>query len=106
MNKSNKKARKTADKTIIKDTKKIKKDTAILDRTVRTGHPNAAMATSQDMRQVIGAIDQQLSYLQNLKNATSGNKDFLFGISKCRGVYRYINKEVKFQAMGFWDSNL
>ena len=88
MNKSNKKARKTADKTIIKDTKKIKKDTAILDRTVRTGHPNAAMATSQDMRQVIGAIDQQLSYLQNLKNATSGNKTAQSIITQQKGGLR------------------
>ena len=88
MNKSNKKARKTADKTIIKDTKKIKKDTAILDKTVRTGHPNAAMATSQDMQQVMGAIDQQLSYLQNLKNATSGNKTAQTIITQQRGGLR------------------
>ena len=85
MNRVNKKARKTADKTIIKDTRKIKKDTAVLDRTVRTGHPNAAMATSHDMQQVIGAIDQQLSYLQNLKNATSGNKTAQSIITKQKG---------------------
>lgn len=88
MNRANKKARKTADKTIIKDTRKIKKDTIVLDRTVRTGHPNAAMATSQDMRQVMGAIDQQLSYLQNLKNATSGNKTAQSIITKQRGGLR------------------
>ena len=88
MNKSNKKARKTADKTIIKDTRKIKKDTVVLDRTVRTGHPNAAMATSQDMQQVMGAIDQQLSYLQNLKNATSGNKTAQSIITQQRGGLR------------------
>ena len=88
MNKGNTKARTTADKTIIKDTKKIKKDTAILDKTVRTGHPNAAMATSQDMQQVMGAIDQQLSYLQNLKNATSGNKTAQTIITQQRGGLR------------------
>ena len=88
MNKGNKKARKTADKTIIKDTRKIKKDTVVLDRTVRTGHPNAAMATSQDMQQVMGAIDQQLSYLQNLKNATSGNKTAQTIITQQRGGLR------------------
>ena len=88
INKSNKKARKTADKTIIKDTKKIKKDTVVLDRTVRTGHPSAAMATTQDMQQVIGAIDQQLSYLQNLKNATSGNKTAQSIIVKQKGGLR------------------
>ena len=88
MNKSNKKAKKTANKTIIKDTRKIKKDTTILDRTVRTGHPNAAMATSQDMRQVMNTIDQQLSYLQNLKNATSGNKTAQSIITKQRGGLR------------------
>lgn len=88
INKGNKKARKTADKMIIKDTKKIKKDTVVLDRTVRTGHPNAAMATSQDMQQVIGAIDQQLSYLQNLKNATSGNKTAQSIITQQRGGLR------------------
>lgn len=85
MNRVNKKTRKTADKTIIKDTRKIKKDTAVLDRTVRTGHPNAAMATSQDMQQVMNTIDQQLSYLQNLKNATSGNKTAQTIITKQRG---------------------
>ena len=90
INKGNKKAKKTADKTIIKDTKKIKKDTAILDRTVRTGHPNAAMATSQDMQQVIGAIDQQLTYLQNLKNATSGNKTAQSIITQQRGGLRHL----------------
>ena len=88
MNKVNKKARKTANKTIIKDTRKIKKDTIVLDRTVRTGHPNAAMATSQDMQQVMGAIDQQLTYLQNLKNATSGNKTAQSIITKQRGGLR------------------
>ena len=88
INKSNKKARKTADKTIIKDTRKIKKDTVVLDRTVRTGHPNAAMATTQDMSQVMGAIDQQLTYLQNLKNATSGNKTAQSIITKQRGGLR------------------
>lgn len=88
MNKGNKKAKKTANKTIIKDTRKIKKDTVVLDRTVRTGHPNAAMATSQDMQQVIGAIDQQLTYLQNLKNATTGNKTAQTIITKQRGGLR------------------
>ena len=88
INKGNKKAKKTADKTIIKDTRKIKKDTVVLDRTVRTGHPNAAMATSQDMQQVMGAIDQQLSYLQNLKNATSGNKAAQTIITQQRGGLR------------------
>ena len=88
INKVNKKAKKTANKTIIKDTKKIKKDTIVLDRTVRTGHPGAAMATSHDMQQVMGAIDQQLSYLQNLKNATSGNKTAQSIITKQRGGLR------------------
>ncbi|MHB8560226.1 MAG: hypothetical protein ACYDAP_03560 [Thermoplasmataceae archaeon] len=88
MNRVNKKARKTANKTIIKDTKKIKKDTVVLDKTVRTGHPNAALATSQDMQQVIGAIDQQLSYLQNLKNATSGNKTAQSIITQQKGGLR------------------
>lgn len=88
MNRVNKKARKTADKTIIKDTRKIKKDTIVLDQTVRTGHPNAALATSQDMQQVIGAIDQQLTYLQNLKNATTGNKTAQTIITQQRGGLR------------------
>jgi hypothetical protein len=88
MNEGNKKARKTANKTIIKDAKKIKKDTVVLDRTVRTGHPGAAMATTQDMQQVMGAIDQQLSYLQNLKNATSGNKTAQSIITKQKGGLR------------------
>ncbi|MHB8560660.1 MAG: hypothetical protein ACYDAP_05770 [Thermoplasmataceae archaeon] len=88
MNRVNKKAKKTADKTIIKDTKKIKKDTVVLDKTVRTGHPNAAMATSHDMQQVMNTIDQQLSYLQNLKNATSGNKTAQSIITQQKGGLR------------------
>ena len=88
IDKSNKKAKKTANKMIIKDARKIKKDTVILDRTVRTGHPNAAIATSRDMQQVMNTIDQQLSYLQNLKNATSGNKTAQSIIVKQKGGLR------------------
>jgi hypothetical protein len=94
VNKIDKKARKTANKTIIKDSRKIKKDTAILDRTVRTGHPNAAIATTRDMQQVMNTIDQQLSYLQTLKNATSGNKTVQSIITQQKGGLRNLKKIV------------
>jgi len=94
VNKIDKKARKTANKTIIKDSRKIKKDTAILDRTVRTGHPNAAIATARDMQQVMNTIDQQLSYLQTLKNATSGNKTVQSIITQQKGGLRNLKKIV------------
>jgi hypothetical protein len=66
MNKSNNKNIRTLKKSALKDASVVKKDTKVLDRNIRTGHPRSAQATAADMQQSLKNMDMALSQLDTL----------------------------------------